>query len=95
VFEHLQHAQIVRIKIEAVSLDSTVIKVHPDGTGTAAPLLCPSSVRRSGPLTRRPRAPGRLDRNASTMVAVRAGGVIEGTEAGNAKCRLTEPVTFP
>ncbi len=33
VFEHLQHAQIVRIKIEAVSLDSTVIKVHPDGTG--------------------------------------------------------------
>ena len=33
VFEHLQHAQIVRIKIEAVSLDSTMIKVHPDGTG--------------------------------------------------------------
>ena len=29
----MQHAQIVRIKIEAVSLDSTVIKVHPDGTG--------------------------------------------------------------
>jgi hypothetical protein len=23
----------VRIKIEAVSLDSTIIKVHPDGTG--------------------------------------------------------------
>jgi transposase len=33
VFEHLQSAQIVRIKIEAVSLDSTIIKVHPDGTG--------------------------------------------------------------
>ena len=33
VFEQLQHAQIVRIKIEAVSLDSTVVKVHPDGTG--------------------------------------------------------------
>ena len=33
IFEQLQHAQIVRIKIEAVSLDSTVIKVHPDGTG--------------------------------------------------------------
>jgi hypothetical protein len=29
----LQHAQIVRIKIEAVSLDSTIVKVHPDGTG--------------------------------------------------------------
>ena len=33
ICEQLQHAQIVRIKIEAVSLDSTVIKVHPDGTG--------------------------------------------------------------
>ena len=30
IFEQLQHAQIVRIKIEAVSLDSTVIKVHPE-----------------------------------------------------------------
>jgi len=33
VFEELQAAQLVRIKIEAVSLDSTIIKVHPDGTG--------------------------------------------------------------
>ena len=33
VFERLQHAQVVRIKIEAVSLDSTAVKVHPDGTG--------------------------------------------------------------
>ena len=33
LFEHLQRRQIVRIKIEAVSLDSTIIKVHPDGTG--------------------------------------------------------------
>jgi len=33
VFELLQKAQIVRIKIEAVSLDSTIVKVHPDGTG--------------------------------------------------------------
>jgi transposase len=33
VFEELQHAQIVRVKIEAVSLDSTSVKVHPDGTG--------------------------------------------------------------
>jgi len=32
-FEQLQRAQIVRIKLEAVSLDSTSIKVHPDGTG--------------------------------------------------------------
>ena len=33
LFEHLQSQQIIRIKIEAVSLDSTVVKVHPDGTG--------------------------------------------------------------
>ena len=33
VFEHLQREQIVRIRLEAVSLGSTSIKVHPDGTG--------------------------------------------------------------
>lgn len=33
VFEKLQLEQIVRIRIEAFSLDSTTVKVHPDGTG--------------------------------------------------------------
>ncbi|WP_156773939.1 IS5 family transposase [Paraburkholderia tropica] len=33
VFTELQREQIVRVRIEAVSLDSTVVKVHPDGTG--------------------------------------------------------------
>ena len=33
VFEKLQVEQIVRIKIEAIALDSTSVKVHPDGTG--------------------------------------------------------------
>ena len=33
VFEKLQLELIVRIKIEAFSLDSTSVKVHPDGTG--------------------------------------------------------------
>jgi len=33
VFAQLQREQIVRIKIEAVKLDSTIVKVHPDGTG--------------------------------------------------------------
>jgi len=33
VFAELQRQQIVRIRIEAVSLDSTSIQVHPDGTG--------------------------------------------------------------
>jgi hypothetical protein len=32
-FEKLQVEQIVRIKLEAVCLDPTSIKVHPDGTG--------------------------------------------------------------
>jgi transposase len=33
VFEKLQMDQLVRIHIEAFSLDSTSVKVHPDGTG--------------------------------------------------------------
>jgi transposase len=33
IFEKLQLEQIVRIRIEAFSLDSTSVKVHPDGTG--------------------------------------------------------------
>ena len=33
VFTVLQEQQIIRIKIEAMSLDSTIVKVHPDGTG--------------------------------------------------------------
>jgi transposase len=33
VFTELQRAHIIRIRIEAVSLDSTMVKVHPDGTG--------------------------------------------------------------
>ena len=33
VFEQLQREQIVRIKLEAVSLDSTSVNVHPDGMG--------------------------------------------------------------
>lgn len=33
VFEGLQTEGIVRIKMENVCLDSTTVKVHPDGTG--------------------------------------------------------------
>ena len=33
VFARLQQEQILAIKFEAVSLDSTTVKVHPDGTG--------------------------------------------------------------
>src|SRR5471030_3086293 len=33
VFARLQQEQIIALKLEAVSLDSTTVKVHPDGTG--------------------------------------------------------------
>jgi transposase len=33
VFTVLQEQQVIRIKIEAMSIDSTIVKVHPDGTG--------------------------------------------------------------
>ena len=33
MFTRLQQEQIIQIKLEAVSLDSTIVKVHPAGTG--------------------------------------------------------------
>ena len=33
VFVRLQQEHLIHIKLEAVSLDSTIVKVHPDGTG--------------------------------------------------------------
>lgn len=33
LFARLQEEQILALRLEAVSLDSTVVKVHPDGTG--------------------------------------------------------------
>jgi transposase len=33
VVAQLQQTQILRVTIEAVALDSTLVKVHPDGTG--------------------------------------------------------------
>ena len=35
VFEQLQRKGIVKVTIEVASLDSTSVKVHPDGTGAA------------------------------------------------------------
>ena len=32
LFARLQQEQIIQIKLEAVALDSTIVKVHPDGT---------------------------------------------------------------
>jgi len=33
VFEQLQRQRLMRVRIETVCLDSTIVKVHPDGTG--------------------------------------------------------------
>ena len=47
VFQEL-HAQIVRIKIETVGLDSTIVKVHPDGTGALKKTALNPSASRAG-----------------------------------------------
>jgi transposase len=33
MFEQLQRQGLMNVRIEALSLDSTIVKVHPDGTG--------------------------------------------------------------
>jgi hypothetical protein len=33
IFTQLQQKQIMSLKIDTVSMDSTSVKVHPDGTG--------------------------------------------------------------
>ena len=33
VFAELQRQELIRVRVESVSLDSTAVKVHPDGTG--------------------------------------------------------------
>ena len=48
VFEQLQREQIVRIRIEAVSLDSTTVKVHPDGMGALKKTDRKPSANRAG-----------------------------------------------
>ena len=56
VFEQLQRHQFVRLKLEAISLDSTSVKVHPDGTG---------AVKKNGPQAIG-KSRGRLDHQASS-----------------------------
>ena len=34
LFEQLQRQRLMHVRIEALSLDSTTMKLHPDGTGT-------------------------------------------------------------
>jgi hypothetical protein len=48
LFAQLQREQLIRIKIEAVSLDSTIVKVHPDGTGALKKTALKPSASRAG-----------------------------------------------
>lgn len=63
VFEQIQRQQIVRLELEAVSMDSTIIKVHPDGTGARRKTALRPSVdlAAAGPpnFIWLPRTPGR------------------------------------
>ena len=40
VFEELQMLQLLKVRIEVVSLDSTSIKVNPHGTGALKKMTC-------------------------------------------------------
>jgi len=48
VFEELQMLQLLKVRIEVVSLDSTSIKVHPDGTGALKKMTCAGSPEQLG-----------------------------------------------
>ncbi len=48
LFAQLQREQLIRVKIEAVSLDSTIVKVHPDGTGALKNTDLERSASRAG-----------------------------------------------
>ncbi len=47
VFEKLQREQLIRVKLEAASIDSTIVKVHPDGTGALKKTARKRSVNRA------------------------------------------------
>lgn len=48
LFEALQAHQLIRINVECIGLDSTSIKVHPDGTGALKKTVSNPSVNRAG-----------------------------------------------
>ena len=48
VFAELQRQEIIRVKVEVLSLDSTVVKVHPDGTGALKKTVPKPSGSRAG-----------------------------------------------
>jgi len=53
LFEALQTEDIIQIKMESVCLDSTTVKVHPDGTGTLKKRESRASADRAADLPQR------------------------------------------
>lgn len=43
LFEALQKENIIKISMDVVCLDSTTVKVHPDGTGALKKVVCKAS----------------------------------------------------
>jgi len=84
VFEELQQAQDVRIKIEAVSRDGTVVKAHPDGTGALKKTARDPSARpAAGGPPRFIRLPRMLGRNVFAVTG-------SGTRGARRPC-MAEP----
>ena len=48
VFAQLQSLDLIRVRVEVMSLDSTVVKVHPDGTGAEKKTVPRPSGSRAG-----------------------------------------------
>ena len=48
VFAELQRLGLIRMRVEVMSLDSTVVKVHPDGTGALKKTVPKPSGSRAG-----------------------------------------------
>ena len=48
VFAELQRLDIIRVRVEVMSLDSTVVKAHPDGTGALKKTVPRPSGSRAG-----------------------------------------------
>lgn len=48
VFTALQEEEIIRIKVETLALDSTIVMVHPDGTGAEKKTVRSPSDTRAG-----------------------------------------------
>ena len=98
VFEHLQREQIVRSKLEAVSLDSTIVKVHPDGTGALWQVPSPSisadaAITGARPTTRRKGVS--CDPSGPAMpgpVPVDGPGILPPTDAGGSTPKQCPPL---